>query len=323
MSQEETLTKVKRYTPQDNEGFDLVIVGAGPAGMSAGVCAARADLKVLIIEKALPGGEASIAYKIENYMGFPGGILGEDLAKRMEDQLLEFPVYLTRETVVDILGVTRPEKQVVTDMGHHYRTKAVIFAMGLEPKVLGMDFETQFMGRGVSYYAQCDVESYRGKDVMVVGGGNCAAYAADFLAQHVNRVYMVHHSDHLRAVQRLKDSVTQNPKIDVMWDSRVSEVFGIDKVEKAKVEHTSNGQHTWVDVSIIYVYAGRIPPQNIVSVEVDVDEKGFIVTDEFMRTNIPGIYAAGDVRSKQIRQIATAVSDGMIAAINAQRDVLA
>ncbi|MBT5856105.1 FAD-dependent oxidoreductase [bacterium] len=317
----QTETELERQAPKETERFDVAIIGAGPAGMSAALGAARANLNVLLIEKALPGGETSTACKISNYIGFPKGILGEDLGKRMEDQLNDYPTIThVCESVTDILNISDKEKIIKTSLDSEYKCQAIIFALGLEPKRLDTNFERQFLGRGVSYYARGDVEFHHEEDVMVIGGGNCACYAADYLSNFVNKVYMVHSKDHLRAVKSIKQSVETNPKIDIFWDSKVSEVFGIDRVEKAKVENTVNSQHTWLDVKGIFVYVGRIPPEDIISVEIDTDEDGFIITDEFMRTNIPGIYAAGDIRSKQVRQIATAVSDGMIASINVERD---
>lgn len=316
MIHEETLAQMERLKPQHNEEFDVIIIGAGPAGMSAGVCAARAKLKTLIIEEALPGGEVSIAFKINNFLGFPDGILGEDLGHKMEQHLFNYDIAYANEGVEAIQDAHAPVKKVITSFNHTYLTRSIIIATGLVPKKLESPFETQFLGRGVSYFAQCDGDFYSDKDVAVIGGGNCACYAADYLSQFVNRLYLIHRSDQLRAVNMLKEKVQSNPKIDIMWNSQVTEAFGIDKIEKIKIQNTLTNQHTWVDLKAIFVYIGRIPPQQIEKFGVGVDEDGFILTDEYMKTTTPGIYAAGDIRSKQIRQIATAVSDGMIAAIN-------
>ncbi|MDA1352868.1 MAG: FAD-dependent oxidoreductase [bacterium] len=316
----DTEVKLEKLVPQHKEAFDFTIIGAGPAGMSAGVCAARAGLKVLVIEKALPGGECSTACMINNYLGNPGGILGEKLGQKMEEQLFSYPVYYTCENVNDIYDIHEKEKTIITDLDHEYKTSSIIIATGLEPKKLEAGWEAKFLGRGISYYARCDVDYYRNEDVMVIGGGNCACYAADYLANFVNQVYLVHSSNQLRAVKTIKEKILNNPKITPMWDSKVTEVFGIDKVEKTKVVSAITQNHTWIDVKGIFVYIGRIPP-SILNIELRIDEDGYIITDEFMRTNIPGVYAAGDIRSKQIRQIATAVSDGMVAAINVERDI--
>ncbi len=318
---EETLTDLEKLKPSSEEVFDIIIIGAGPAGMSAAVCASRADLKVLVIEKAMPGGECSTAWKIDNYIGFPNGILGETLGKKMEEQLLSHDVAYTCDNVSDITDIRESTKVIHTELGYRYKTKSIILAMGLEPKELEASFESQFLGRGISYYAQCDAEHYKNKDVMVIGGGNCACYAADYLSNYAQKVYLVHQFDHIRAVKTLERSIIENPLIDIIWDSKVEEVFGIDCVEKAKVVNISNNQHVWLDVKGIFIYVGRIPSKDHISLELDIDENGFIIADEYMRTNIPGIYAAGDIRSKQIRQIATAVSDGMTAAINVERDL--
>jgi thioredoxin reductase (NADPH) len=318
---EETQVQYEQLSRQQADYYDLVIIGTGPAGMSAALCAGRADLKVLLIDRALPGGEAATAYKIDNYLGFPEGILGDDLTKRMEAHLDGYNVQFTCEAVEEILNIQEEVKIIKTDLGATYKTKSIIIAAGLEPKKLNMDFENKFLGRGISYYAQSDVETYRGQQVAVVGGGNCACYAADYLSQFVDSLYLIHRSDSIKAVKRLKEKVLHNPKISAIWNSEITEVFGIDRVEKIKVQNVSVDQHTWIDIKAVFVYVGRIPPSELISMEIDLDENGFIVTDEFMRTNIKGIYAAGDVRSKQIRQIATAVSDGMIAAINVEKDL--
>ena len=164
--------------PENNDVFVVIIVGSGPSGMSAGICASRSDLKTLIIEKALPGGECSTACKIDNFIGQPkNGILGEDLGRAMEEQLFTHDVFYTCETVVDFINIHGPIKSVVTSLGHEYRTKTIILAIGLEPKKLNADFESRFLGHGVSYYAQSDPSYYANKNAVVIGGGNCACYA--------------------------------------------------------------------------------------------------------------------------------------------------
>ncbi len=311
----------KLQTPLQDEIFDVVIVGAGPAGMSAALCAARAHLNILLIERALPGGQAATSYKIYNYLGFPSGILSTDLAARMEQHLLEYSIHQTRELVEEVVNIREPIKQIKTNFGNVYKTRCIIIASGLEPKPLRAAFEQKFIGRGISYYAQGDMESYRDQDVVVIGGGNCACYAAEYLAQVVNKVTIVHQHDYLRAVDSLKTKIEKMPNIDIMWNSSVEDVFGIDHVAKVKVVNRVTGQYIWLDSRAIFIYTGRIPPAEHLHPDIQTDEAGFIVTDEYMRTNLPGVYAAGDIRVKQIRQIATAVSDGMVAAINVGRDI--
>jgi thioredoxin reductase (NADPH) len=316
----QTLTEVQKLEPQENDLFDVIIIGAGPSGMSAGICASRADLKTLIIEKTMPGGECSTACKIDNFIGQPSGILGEELGRNMEKQLFSHDICYTCETVIDFKNLSGPIKTVVTSLGKEYRTKSIILAIGLEPKPLNADFEQRFLGFGISYYAQSDPSAYKDKNVVVIGGGNCACYAADYLSNYTSHVYMVHTYDQLRAVKKLKQKIEQNANITMMWNSKITEVFGVDHVERVKTENILNGQSTWLDAQGIFIYIGRCPPQDIIRFDINLDEKGYIITDEYMRTNIPGVYAAGDIRSKQVRQIAPAVSDGMIAAINIERD---
>ena len=317
---EEVATKQEKLSPKDGESFDVIVIGGGPAGMTAAICAARSQLKVLLVEKTLPGGEVTTAYRIYNYPGFPSGILGTDLAERMETHLMDYPIYHTCETIYDISNITTKKKIVCTDLGYTYETKAIIIATGVEPKALETEFERKFLGRGISYYAQGDWERYQGKEVAVIGGGNCACYAAEYLADIASNLYLVHRSDQLKAVKNLREKIFKHPKINIIWNTQLVDVFGVDHVEKMKLEHIITKQHTWVDTKGIFIYVGRKPPQDIINLEVDTDEKGYIMTDEYMRTNITGIYAAGDIRAKQIRQISTAVSDGMIAAINAEKD---
>ncbi len=322
MIHEETLvTPQKQKEALEEECFDLVIIGAGPAGMSAALCAGRSDLKTLLIERTLPGGQTSTAYLVDNYLGFPKGLLGEELGKKMEDHLFNYSIQYARENVLDVEKIGMKETIVKTDMGSSYKTKALLIAIGLEPKTLDAPFETKYLGRGISYYAQCDANFYRGMDVAVIGGGNCACYAAEYLSSYVNTLYLIHRSDSIKAVKSLKQRVLNNPKIEVMWNSEVVDVFGIDKIEKIKIHNIQTHQHTWLNSKGLFVYTGRIPPREKFLDTLSQDEKGFIITDEYMRTSIPGIYAAGDIRCKQIRQIATAVSDGMIAAINIERDL--
>jgi len=317
----ETLVEKEKFRPRNYEDFDLVVIGAGPAGMSAALCACRAKLKTLVIERAVPGGQASTAYIIDNYLGFPGGIFGDALGRKMEEHLDGHGCYYTFETVEDIEFVSDTQKTIRTNMGHTYKTKAVIIAVGLEPKKLGEPFEAKFLGRGISYYAQGDATFYQDKDVAVIGGGNCACYAAEYLSQYVNQLYLIHQSDSIKAVKSLKEKIVSNPKIQIIWDSKLEDVFGIDKVEKIKIVHRGTSQHTWIDVKGVFVYTGRIPPREILSLNIETDVKGFVVTDDCMRTNVKGVYAVGDIRAKQVRQIATAVADGMIAAVNVERDL--
>jgi thioredoxin reductase (NADPH) len=312
----EPLAVLDSLKPTHNERFDVVIIGAGPAGMSAAVCCARADLKTLIIERALPGGGVSSAFKVHNVLGFPGGIVGQELGKRMESHILDYNLAYTNASVDAIENKHGLEKKVVTELGECYYTRYIIIATGLEPKLLNTDFESQFTGRGISYFADCDGSSYTGKTIGVVGGGNCACYAADYLSQFAEKIYMIHRSDSLKSVSYLKKRILNNPKIQIMWQTHVTEAFGIDKLEKIKVENLHNHQTTWLDLKGLFIYVGRIPSEETCRFGVALDEEGFILTDDYMRTDIPGIYAAGDIRSKQIRQIQPAIADGMIAAVN-------
>ncbi len=318
----ETALEPVRLKPKHLEQFDLIIVGGGPAGSSAAICAARAQLKTLVLERAVMGGQAGMSYHVENLLGFQDGVLGETLARTIEKQVLGHECYVSFETVEQIVADNSDiPKAVHTNIGHIYYGKAIVLANGLEPKKLEKPFETAFLGRGISYYAQGDAAFYADKEVAVIGGGNCACYAADYLSGFVKHLYLIHHSNTVKSVKTLKEKILNNPKIQCIWDSSLEEVFGIDKVEKIKVVNRMTGQHTWLDVKGVFLYVGRIPPKDFALPGLRTDEKGFVITDECMRSNIRGVYAVGDIRSKQIRQIATAISDGMVAAVNVERDL--
>ena len=273
-----TVTEPIKKAPENNDIFDVIIIGSGPSGMSAGICASRSDLKTLIIEKALPGGECSTACKIDNFIGQPKhGILGEDLGRVMEEQLFTHDVYYTCETVIDFINIQGPVKTVITSLGNEYRTKTIILAIGLEPKKLNAEFESQFMGHGISYYAQADPSYYENKNAVVIGGGNCACYAADYLTNFVNHVYMVHNFDQLRAVKKLKQKIESNENITLMWNSKVTEVFGIDHVEKVKTEHVLTGQSTWLDAQGIFIYIGRTPHKILFVLILTLMKKGSLL----------------------------------------------
>ncbi|MFC1616841.1 NAD(P)/FAD-dependent oxidoreductase [Candidatus Margulisiibacteriota bacterium] len=318
---EETLPQIKKIAPKNQDNFDVIIIGAGPAGMSAALGAGRADMKVLIMEKTLPGGETSAACNITNYLGFPGGIQGIDLARKMEDHMFNYEIHYTSETAETIKNISDKEKQITTDFGNSYSTKSIILATGLESKKLNNPSAVKFLGRGLSYCAPCDAPLYKDKNIAIIGSGNCACYAADLLSQYAKKIYMVHTSSTIKAVKSLKKTIMANSKITMMWDSAIETIFGIDNVEKTKIANSLTGQYTWIDVKGIFVYIGRVPPEQDFGIEIKKDEKGYIVTDEYMRTNVNGIFAVGDIRAKQIRQIATAVSDGLVAAVNAERYV--
>lgn len=315
------LEEIQQKTPENGDEFDVIIIGAGPAGMSAATCIRRGGLSTLVIEQALPGGQASTAYHIDNYLGFSDGIFGDTLGREMEAQMRKQDHFYTCEMVEDIIEGPENIKIVRTELNHEYRGKAIVIATGLNPKTLNTNFEKSFLGRGVSYYAQGDIDEYKGADVAVIGGGNCACYAADFLSNHVNQLYLIHKSDQIKAVNQLREKVLKNPKIHLLWNSEISDIFGIDKVEKLKIHNSTTNQHTWINVKGVFIYIGRVPSNQLLHIDLKTNEEGYIITDEYMRTNIPGIYAVGDIRTKQIRQIATAVSDGMVAAINIERDL--
>ena len=237
---EEQLKKNMSISPENGEEFDIIVIGAGPAGMSTAMCARRGGLKTLLIEQALPGGHASTAYHIDNYLGSTTGVLGEDLGRTMEEQVSEYEHYYSCEMVEDIIEFKDNVKLIKTELNNEYRAKAIVIATGLQPKTLDADFEKVF-GRGVSYYAQCDVDMYKDADVAVIGV-EIVCYAAEFY--QTNKLYLIHKSDHVKAVQKLREKILNNPKIHCLRNSDLSDIFGIDKVEKIKIKNTLSDQYT-------------------------------------------------------------------------------
>lgn len=284
---------------------DVIVVGGGPAGLTAGLYAARAGLDVILLEKLLAGGQAALPDRIENYPGFPEGIGGPELCMAMERQAQNAGLAIRYETALEIDCVKR---RVRTDAGW-LSAKRLILAMGAQARRLEVEGEAAFAGRGVSYCATCDGAFYRGKRVAVVGGGNSAAEEALYLAGIAGEVLLIHRRDTLRAEAALAKKVLENKKITLLWNSRVQSVQGGEKVEKLLLD---DGREKAVDGMFIAV--GRLPDTGLVKGQLDLDELGFIRTNEDVRTSVPGVFAAGDVRVKALRQVITAASDGALAA---------
>lgn len=298
---------------------DLVIIGGGPAGLSAGIYAARASIDTVLLERGVPGGLVISTHLVENYPGFSDGISGPDLMIQMEQQARRFGLDILSVNVQSI-EVKEKEKELIlkTDNGEIV-TGAIILATGVQPQLLGVKGEKELTGRGVSYCATCDGAFFRGKRVAVVGGGDAAVEEAIFLTRFAEKVFVIHRRGELRATKILQHRAMQNSRIEFFWHGVVDEILGEDYVEGVNVRDVRDNSKTLLNVDGVFIYVGSNPNSSLLKGLVTIDEKGYIITDENMLTSQQGIFAAGDVRKKLLRQVVTAVADGAIAAVAAEK----
>lgn len=299
-----------------NVDFDLLIIGGGPAGLTAGLYASRARLKTLLLEGHLPGGQVLITDWVENYPGYPEGVTGIDLVRGMLDQAKRFG--LEMETAkVDSLGLEGPVK-VASAGGRQIRTHAVVIATGASPRRLGVPGEDQFFGKGISSCATCDGPFYKDRVVAAVGGGDTAVQESVFLTKFASRVYLIHRRDSFRAEKILQERALSNDRIEILWDTVVTGVSGLTHVENIHIRNVKSGEGRTLRADAFFVWIGIHPNADFLGDGLARDDQGFIRTDEHMATSVPGIFAAGDVRATPLRQIATAVGDGALAASSAE-----
>ena len=295
--------------------YDVAVIGAGPAGLTAALYAARARLSTVVVEKMFPGGQAALTDIIENYPGFTEGISGIQLADAMKRQAERFGAEFTNG------DVERIEKNddlfTVFLKGESIKAKTVILAAGAQPRKLGVKGEKEFTGRGISYCATCDGAFYKDKPIAVVGGGDTAIQEALYLTRFASEIYVIHRRDQLRATKVLQERAFKNEKIKFVWDSVVKEIKGEGTVDEVVVENVKTGKLDSLRVDGIFIAIGHIPNTDFVMDLVQLNEQGYVITDAYMATNVPGIFAAGDMRQKDLRQVVTAVSDGAIAAVEA------
>lgn len=299
------------------ETYDLVIIGGGPAGLTAYLYAARARLKTLLLEKLSPGGQVLTIDFIENYPGFPDGIRGWELIEKFVAQVEKLGLERLNAEV-NSLTLEDNWKVITLANGQSLKTKAVIVATGASPRRLGIPGEQELVGKGVSYCATCDGPFFTDQVVAVVGGGNTAVQEAIFLTKFAKKVYLIHRRDQLRAQKILQERALANEKIEFIWNTVVKEVIGKDYVEAVRLFNRVTEEERLLPVDGLFIFVGLTPQTSFLEGLLELDERGFIVTDAEMRTNVPGIFAAGDVRSKACRQIITAAGDGAVAAYMAE-----
>jgi thioredoxin reductase (NADPH) len=300
--------------------YDVVIVGAGPAGMTAAMYAGRSMLRAVVLERGAPGGELLNTDVIEDYTGFEH-IKGHELAARFESHARKFGAEFRVAAVETVRRLPDETFETVCDTGETYRSPVVIVTAGGTPIKLGVPGELEYAGKGVSYCAVCDGAFFRGHTIAVVGGGDAAVEEADFLTRYAEKVFLVHRRDELRASRLLRHRVFENPKIEIIWDTVVEKVHGDEQglVDKLSLRNVHTGQRSDLAVTGMFVFIGFKPNTGIIEDHVDHDALGYLITSPNMETAIPGLFAAGDLRSQLTRQITTAVGDATTAAIAADK----
>jgi len=300
----------------ENVDYDLVIIGGGPAGLTAGLYAARARLNAILIEKIVPGGQVVATDWIDNYPGFPEGISGPDLVHKMTEQVKRFDLHIETNEVT-ALDLSDPIKKIILS-DRTITAHTIIIASGASPKKLGIPGEDTFWGQGVSACATCDGPFYRDRIVAAVGGGDTAIQESLFLTKFAKKIYLIHRRDQLRSTAILQEQALSNGKIEFVWDSILTGISGLTNVEKISVQNVKTGEARELAVDGCFIWVGTLPNTAFVPELVKQDEYGFIVVDLNMRTSVPGVYAAGDVTSTPLRQIATAVGDAAVATFSAE-----
>jgi len=295
----------------------VVIVGSGPAGLTAAIYAARSQLAPLVITGSALGGQAASSSEIENYPGFPQGVSGAELMQLMQQQAERFGARVEMDDVQEVNLLRHPF--TVRAFGAAWETRTLIAATGVAPRVLGVPGESRLKGRGVSYCATCDGFFYKDKTVVVVGGGDSALNEALFLTRFASKVYVVHRRGQWRAQKIAQDRALQNPKIQPVWDAVVTEILGDRQVTGVRISNVRTGAQSLLVADGMFSYVGNRPNTRLFKGQLELDEQGYIVTDRRMHTSVPGVFAAGDVQERTLKQVATAVGGGAMAAMEAEQ----
>ena len=301
----------------NNHVYDMIIIGGGPAGYTAALYAARAGFDTLVLERLSAGGQMALTHQIDNYPGFEEGVDGFTLADKMKKQAERFGAKSKTAEVVHLDLAAEP-KQIETTSGT-FLGRTVVLATGANPRELGVEKETELVGRGVAYCAACDGMFYRGKTVVVVGGGNTAAADALLLSRIAEKVILVHRRDTLRATKIYHEPLMQAQNVEFRWNSTVKELLHEEKIIGVRLSDVNTGEESTIACDGVFVSVGRRPATEFLGGQVNLDGNGYVVAGEDTKTNIPGVYAVGDMRTKELRQIVTAVADGAVAVHEAEK----
>ena len=301
------------------ERYDVAVVGAGPAGLAAGIYAARARLRTLVLDESVPGGQVKTTHKVSNYPGFPEDVKGSDLAAAFAAQAARFGAELRRSVEITDHDLAATPKRLVLDEEETIEARAVIVATGAKPRPLGVPGEDRFKGRGISYCATCDGAYFEGKDIHVIGGGNSAVEESLFLTQFARSVTIVHQFLELQAEPASVQEALANPKIRVLLGHEPRGFHGETALERLEVEELATKERKQLRTDGVFVFIGMVPRTDLLARYVPLAPGGYVETTEAMETTVPGLFAAGDIRVKRFRQITTAVADGTIAALAAQK----
>ena len=299
------------------KNYDIIVVGGGPGGLTAGMYGARANRKTILIEKYMPGGQIANTHEVEDYPGFEL-ISGAELAMKMTEHAKKFGLEVISDEVLEVY-VDGKDRVVKCASGDIYRGKAVILSPGGAPNLLNIPGEKEFSGKGVSYCAICDGAFFKDEVIAVAGGGDAAVEEGMFLTKFGKKVILIHRRDQLRAQKVIQDRAFRNPKMEFIWDSVVEKINGEGKVKSLTLKNLKTGEISELEVGALFIFIGFVPNSNLTREELKKDENGYIITNERMETSIPGIYACGDVRAQLVRQITNAVGDATTAAVAAEK----
>jgi thioredoxin reductase (NADPH) len=302
----------------DEKIHDLIIIGGGPAGLTAGIYATRGKLDTIMLERLNPGGLVASTELVENYPGYPEGIVGAELTKKMEEQAAKFGLKTMPYNEVTSVDFKSKIKSVKVDQ-QEYRSKAVIVASGTEPKKLNIPGEEKFKGRGVSYCATCDGAFFQGKDIAVIGAGSSGIQEGLFLTRFVNSITVIEFMPQMNAEKILQERAQKEPKFKFYLNHMVTSINGENKVESITIKSRKTGEEKTIPVAGVFVYVGWDPMTHFLKGQVDLDKWGYVIAGEDTKTSAAGVFVAGDVRQKELRQITTAVSDGTVAAFMAEK----